>query len=319
MSSRNYWSDEETEYLRKSYAGNVRTETICKELKGKSVGQIYSRIRYLGLKQRGRGTNQPSKITWTKEDVSFIKNNFHQMTNVQLAKSLGKQLTIVRMKCRELNLLHIELEYWTAEQVDYLKANYKTIGDTAMAKLFESKWPKKKGWSRKHIEKKRRYLKLKRTMEEEFTIRTGRFDAAQYKDFNGKEFKQGRKRLWFQNGKYRWMIKVGKSFVHLHRHKWETLRGPIPNNKKLCFKDGDTTNVRMSNLICLTRSQLANRVASKIHDELSDSYIAGLLSWRNPEMKKHLLNHPGIIEAKRAQILENRAAGRSRCKPKTKK
>src|SRR5690606_24936246 len=105
-----------------------------------------------------------------------------------------------------------------------------------------------------------------------------------------------------------------KKFVHYHRYKWEKHRGPIPKNKKLHFLDGDTTNCKLSNLVLLTRAQLARRISNKNHRELSDSYIAGILSWRDPEMKRHIMNHPGIIDAKRQQIIAHRKMGIHRCK-----
>lgn len=314
MADRRYRSAAEIDYLRKVYPTGVPVKTIAKKL-GISTSDVYYSVSYYQIERRR--SHQPNRIEWSTRDIQFIKKNFHSMTNVQLAKKLKKKLTKVRDKCRELGLKHMELEYWTPEQVDYLKANYKTKGDTQLAAEFQQRWPKKKLWTFKHIDKKRGYLGLKRTIEEQFTIRTGRFNADDYKDLKDgrvKEFPQGKKRLWFQNGKYRWMIKIGKSFVHYHRYKWEKLRGPIPDGYKLHFKDGDTTNCRISNLELLTRSALAKKVSDKNHSELSDSYIAGILSWRDPEMKKHIINHPGILDAKRQQILSNRKMGLHRCK-----
>jgi hypothetical protein len=311
---RRYWSEEDTNYLREAYTSGVRCVEIKKHLSNKTYSEVYCRISYLQLNKRGRGSNQPSKIKWTERDIAYIKKNFHSSTNVQIAKALNKHLTVVRNKCRELGLLHMELEYWTDEQVEYLKANYKAKGDSALAAEFNERWHKKKGWSKKHIEKKRRYLHLKRSLEEQFLIRTGRFQAKDYTDFDGKKFVQGKKRLWFANGKYRWMIKIGNMFQPYHRFKWEKLRGPIPKNKKLCFLDGDTTNCSIKNLALFTRAELARRIATKNHSDLTDSYIAGLLSWKDPELKKHIINHPGLIDAKRQQILLNRSMGLSKCK-----
>lgn len=312
---RKYWTDEETNYLREAYTSGVRVEEIGKRLTRFDFSNIYRRIRYLKLKLRGRGSNQPGKIVWTKDEIKYIKDHFHSSTNVQLAKALNKKLTVLRAKCRELGLLHMQLEYWTEEQVQCLRELYQTIGDSQLAALFQERWPKNKGWTNKHIEKKRKYLKLKRTTGEEFLIRTGRFNASDYKDFDGKQFPEGKKRLWFRNGKYRWVIKIGKSFTPYHRYKWEKLHGPIPSDKKLLFKDGDTTNCRMSNLVLLSRSDLAKVVSRKIHAQVSDSYVAGILS-RDQELKKHLLQHPELLAAKRKQILLNREMGISKCKSK---
>ena len=107
-----------------------------------------------------------NKIVFTNEMLDYIKHNFNTYTNHQLAIKLGITLTVLRNMTRELGLKHIELQYWTLEQINYLKENYKTKGDTEIANYFQNKFIKNKKWSKKHIAKKRRYLKLKRTQEE---------------------------------------------------------------------------------------------------------------------------------------------------------
>jgi hypothetical protein len=313
MGKRKYWSEEDTAYLRDAYTSGVSTAEIKKRLNNKTFAEIYARISYLQLSKRGRGSNQSSKIKWTDADIQFIKENFHTMTNPAMAKALNKKISVFRAKCRELNLLHMEMEYWTTEQVDYLKANYRTKGDQQIADEFQDQWPKKKGWTKKHIDKKRGYLGLQRTTEEQFLIRTGRFNAEDYKDFNGKNFPEGKLRMWHQNGKFRWMIKVGKKFIAYHRYVWEQAHGPIPNDKKLYFLDGDTTNYDLSNLALMSKAELAKAVSTKVHAELSDSYLAGILS-RDKEAKRVILQHPELLAAKRSAILLNRKLGLSRCK-----
>jgi len=88
------------------------------------------------------------------------------MTNRQLAASLNLRLTVTRNKCRELGLKRIEMEYWTDEQILFLKEHYKKMGDVEIAEIFEKRWPKNKPWRKQHINKKRKYLKLLRTAEE---------------------------------------------------------------------------------------------------------------------------------------------------------
>ena len=107
-----------------------------------------------------------NKIDWTDKRLKFLKENYNTMTNQQIADSLGLKITAVRHKCYELGLYKMTLEYWTDEQVDFLLKNYKEKGDTELSEIFNEKWHKDKGWTKKHIEKQRRYLKLKRTPEE---------------------------------------------------------------------------------------------------------------------------------------------------------
>ena len=97
----------------------------------------------------------------------------------------------------------MELQYWTAAQTRFLRDNYKAFGDTELAEIFEIKWFKAKGWTKKHIEKKRRYLKLKRTTEEKRQIKIRNTKMGRFKICNEKMWKKrgvtpvGEKRVWF--------------------------------------------------------------------------------------------------------------------------
>lgn len=110
-----------------------------------------------------KGAIPVNKTKWTNAMEEFLKENYLTMTNAQLAKSLGLSLTVTRNKLAELNICRIEMEYWNDAQIQYLKENFTTTGDVELAEYFQKTWPKNKKWTKKHIAKKRRYLKLKRT------------------------------------------------------------------------------------------------------------------------------------------------------------
>lgn len=306
---RRYWTEKEVAYLKRTYSNlKYSVARIARHL-NMSSAEVYNQARNHGL-SRNKGV-PVNKGLWSAAQIKFIRQNFHSMTNVALARKLGKTLTVVRNKCRELGLLHMVMEYWTQEQVEFLKANYRTIGDVELAKIFQERWPKQKLWTSKHIDKKRGYLGLKRTVAEWASMRTHRFEPDQYKDFDGKTFPQGKERIWSSNGVSRRMIKVGKDFVHKARHVWELSRGPIPKGMKVHFKDGNTLNCSLSNLELLTKSELARKISVRNHKVLSDNYIAGLLAsgWHTPvdkNLKKLLLQNPELLEAKRLQLLNNR-------------
>lgn len=312
---RNYWTDQEVEFLKAHYSAAAHSKEIAEKL-GRSVTEVNGKAAYLGLKRRDRGS--VFRTPFSEDEISFIKENFHKMNNRQIAKALGKTLTVVRNKCRELGLLHMELEYWTEEQIEYLKAHYKLKGDSEIAREFNKLWPKKKLWTKKHIDKKRGYLGLRRTQEEQFRIRTGRYLETDYADFNGLNFPQGKKRLWLNNGKFRWMIKVGPVFVSMARFIWEQAHGPIPKGMKILFIDSDTSNCTLANLRLVSQADIGRIIAEKSHGKLSDGYVAGVMAFKNPEMKKILLNCPTLLEAKRQQLLLNRQLGKSKCKVKQK-
>jgi hypothetical protein len=103
---------------------------------------------------------------WTEDMITYLKENFNSKTNKQLADHLGLKLTITRNKCRELGLKRMELEYWSREQVEFLKNNYKTLGDVEIMDHFKKHWPKVKGWKRGAIRKKRQQMGLERSPQE---------------------------------------------------------------------------------------------------------------------------------------------------------
>jgi hypothetical protein len=79
---------------------------------------------------------------------------------------------------------------WTWEMDAYLIDNYEWIGDLYLAEMFEAKFPKGYPWTKKHIEKRRSYLKLIRTTEQEKTLR---LIACIYNNRDGKAWdKRGR-------------------------------------------------------------------------------------------------------------------------------
>lgn len=209
------------------------------------------------------------KTQFTEQDVTFIKDNFYKMTNPQLAQALDMTLTVVRKKCYELGLKRMEMEYWTKEQVDYLIFNYKNIGDVELAEYFNTTWAKNKGWTKKHIEKKRRYLKLKRTPGEIEKIHTrniekGRFaNAPQLAWANRYVAKEGEVREWETKRGYRFkVIKLKKGFVHYAPWLWEQHYGPIPKGMCVKTKDG-SLNVVIDNLEIITRAEHGSRNSIK--------------------------------------------------------
>lgn len=261
---------------------------------------------------RRKGSVPVNKIVWTDDMISFLKENFFNMTNRQLAQSLKLRLTATRIKCYELGLLRMEMEYWTPEQVDFLKENYQTIGDTELATLFTELWAKKKGWTKKHIEKKRRYLNLKRTAQQKRAIKirntdNGMFSVNHYKRWQGRVAKVNEVRVWLtsQNklGKF---VKTEKGFIPYAPVVWEMHNGPIPKGHVIRFIDGNNLNCNIENLKLITRKEHAQLNTCVASQGLSDNYVAGVMSHRDKELRKLIKQNPEIIQLKREQLLLNR-------------
>lgn len=255
----------------------------------------------------------PNKHIWTKAEEKFILRNWPTCTNRELANGLGITLTLVRSKCYEMGLKRIELEYWTEKQVEFLTTFYKLIGDTEIAKIFNNNWPKNKPWTEKHIEKKRKYLKLVRTKKQIAAIHQRNVDQGVFLKGTIKRWvttgqaKEGEIRMWRMNtGNLFPMIKIAGKFIHWNRWAYAKYVGPIPKGMNVCFKDGDVYNTTIENLELLTREQLALRNVASASKILSDNYVAGIMSHGDKNLRSVLLEQKTLIEIKRKQLLLNR-------------
>lgn len=208
------------------------------------------------------------KIFLLPEEKEFVKLNWQSMTNPELAKSLGLRLTRFRGLLREMGLKRIEMEYWTPEQTNYLLDNYKKIGDTEIANYFQINSPKTKPWSKKHIEKKRRYLCLKRTKEELKQIKTrnrlqGVWNTENHRWKQVECSKNGDIRQWNNpyNNKLFYVIKTEKGFVHYYRWLWKESFGSLPSNKLVVPKKEapKDTLLKINQLEVIDRTEHAKR------------------------------------------------------------
>lgn len=219
------------------------------------------------------------KIEFSEQDIQFIKDNFQHMTNDEIAHAMGLKKTRVRTLAYEMGLKRMELEYWTKEQVIFLKDNYKEIGDTEIAEIFENEWPKNKGWSKKHIEKKRRYLVLKRTPTELEAIRLRNQINGRYAVCNKKRWEAtgsneiGTIVVWNTAGYKMAHIKTPEGYVHYNRWLWEQNYGAIPKGINIVRKQGCPEIPTIEFLEQITKQEHARRNKSKffnLPDELKE-------------------------------------------------
>lgn len=124
----------------------------------------------LGVKKTAAAKAYYSRTDWTADREGFIRDNFFIMTNAQLAKAVGVTLTVLRNKTREMGLKRNEVENWKPAAIAFLVANYKQMGDVEIMENLRRLWPRKIGWNRGHIHKKRGLLKLFRSDEEKLAI-----------------------------------------------------------------------------------------------------------------------------------------------------
>jgi len=211
------------------------------------------------------------KTYWSPEDIQFILENHSNMSNTDIANALGKTLTVTRIKCYELGLKRMILEYFTPEQTQYVIDNYQTKGDFEIAKDMNQLYPKIKSWNKKMIEKKRRYLNLKRTPEQIKAIITRNhkegltFSIGQYNSERLNKIKEGTRRIWAGLE----FIKINNKFIPYNRYLWELNNGPIPKDMIVRKTNKNLPNT-IENLIIISKAEHAT-INSKIR--LPKEYI----------------------------------------------
>ena len=162
------------------------------------------------------------KILFSDYDIQFIKENFKIMTNQQIADALGMKKTKVRTKAYELGLKRMTLEYWPKDAVKFLKENFHKIGNIEMCRIFNNEFPKQKGWTPNHIDKKMEQLKLKRTKLDWYTIKERNRDNGSFGNRNPKNNPPPPKSYFYLNAKTRIEVKPGQS-IELLKQKYNLI------------------------------------------------------------------------------------------------
>lgn len=204
-------------------------------------------------------------MEFSKQHLEFIQIHYNSYTVVELHRLISEELGYkyalqhFRMQLYNAGYRKIDIQYWTNEQIDYLKDNYKSNGDKELAEQFNLKWKKIGGWTFKHIEKKRNYLRLKRTPEELFLIK----EKAKAKGV----YVEGVKKMWKTRGENPlgtilvWdgdkFIKTAKGYIHLRVFNYQVFIGAIPKDKIINHIDGNNLNCDPINLTAVTRSEHA--------------------------------------------------------------
>lgn len=212
------------------------------------------------------------KVVLTKDEKEFIKTNHSKLTNQQLADALNLKLTTCRTLCYAMGLYRMRLEYWTDEQVVFLRAHYQVKGDTELAMIFNEKWHKNKGWTKKHIQKKRRYLNLKRSESEKKKIKERNTAMGMFADCAKKRWQTlgvtpvGEVRIWKTKHGYEYpVIKTADGFVHHNLWLWKKHYGDP--EKGMVVRPVQTAPIipDISELYLVTRAEHARLNASSYH------------------------------------------------------
>lgn len=253
--------------------------------------------------------NSPSnKIAFTDEMREFVVDHYNKMTNQQLADALGVKVTWLRIHIYAMGLKRQNFEYFTAEQVDFLKVNYVFYGNTELAEIFNIMFPRKiKPWTIDSFEKKLGYLKLKRTKQQLDDIRNryvklGRFADGSKKAWSVRGVMQvGQIKVWRQNDKQAAYIKTEFGFMQLSRYLWELHYGKIPKNKFVVLNPGAPVICSIDDL------ELIDQVEHCLRNSTSNRSIVRRCFREKDEQKvnQFIEQLPQLIDVKRKQILLN--------------
>lgn len=255
------------------------------------------------------GNQGNSRIVWQGWQVAFLKRRWQEMTAQQLADRLGLRRTTVRMKLYSLGLKKMELERWTPQQEECLRRNYKTLGDTELAEIFNRRWKKQKGWTNKHIDKKRLQLGLKRTRAEVAYIRRrniekGRFAmcAAKAWETRGEKAAEKETLLWRQGDTVIAVNKVNGRWVHHAPWYYRKHIGPVPKGMVVRVKDGNVANITKDNLELVSRAENA-RLNRTQGPEYKREKIKSFIKYQITQNEKQ------IIRLKRSPVCTTGKAG----------
>ncbi len=309
------WTPEMYERLKELYPTHTNKE--LEVITGWTTKEMQYRAGVLGVvKTKETECRAIRKIEYIHDHETFIRENFDKMTNKELAAAMGFTIQYIRVKCHGMGLYRMRLEYWTEDQIQYLKDNYQHIGDKELSELFESKWKKNKSWTIKHIEKKRNYLNLKRTKAELQAIQDRNVELGRFKNCPTNRWlkygvsKDGEIRMWrCQNGRYVPFIKVNGRFTHWARYTWEQANGPVAPGVNIVFKNNDPWEYPkgIEILTAVSDSELSRRNSQISSIGLSDNYIAGMLSHGHPEIREEIRSNQALLDLKRNELLLSRA------------
>lgn len=199
-------------------------------------------------------------MKWINDIETFVRDTNDLLSNREMAAIIGcAPSTVSWLRCR-MGLKKMELEYWTPTQVKWLRYLYTWMGDYEIALIFDEAYPKAKGWTLKHIEKKRKYLGLKRTREQLLSIKRrnyafGCFKGSLQKIHDSRRAPVGTVRLW--NGiPY---IRTATGNERLMRYTWEQHYGPIPKGMNVVRRDRTKSEEDITNLELISNAELGMR------------------------------------------------------------
>jgi hypothetical protein len=264
------WTNEQLQQLREMWPNNpARIIAPALGLSRAAVKAKAFKLRLRKLPTYNRARVSPQALT--NEERTFVIDNYTKFPNHELAKITGRSESAIQAIGREFNLSR--------------------KNDGCFKKGHRSWNFRMKGIQPYHA--KTVATQFKKGNKSANTLYDGAITIrSAHKDRNDKPYK---------------FIRVEGKWLLYHRWMWEQQYGAVPAKHIVIFIDGDTMNVDIGNLECISMAENARRnynpkgqYASK---ELSDKYIAGRMAKGDKKLRKALINGaPELIELKRIQL-----------------
>ncbi|WP_115867169.1 HNH endonuclease signature motif containing protein [Marinoscillum furvescens] len=295
-----------------------------------------------------------------QEKINYIYANYRRESSSDMARVLGVSASVVKrfMNEKGLKVSKAQSRKWaaeklkgktslTAEQDQFIKANYDKIGSKTIAR--------KIGKSDTAVRTRMRQLGIVVPDEVKARIRQESYFKKGHNPANaGKkgvrvspksEFKKGqqpantlhdgaislRTHINYRTGQqYKsWHIRISKGkWIQLNRYVWEKEHGPIPPKHIISFVDGNPLNCDISNLECISMAENARRnrnsekagQTNKLNWEEggSDKRVASYIVGADTEMQSMVIKEaPELLELKRTQFQLNKQINDEKSRRKT--
>jgi len=216
-----------------------------------------------------RSNGKPTRIAWPREVKRFIREYKGKLHNTELLKQvsvmMGREINMstFRHQLERMGYRPNKLVHWTPGQTQFLLDNYQTMGNLELADKLNALKLSKRKFVKKHIEKKMVLLGLERTSEELRAIVESHKKRHRYPG-RVKAHPEGAIRIWSVNGTPFEHIKINGTFTKYARHVYEQHHGPIPKGHMIVFKDCNTLNTDIRNLLVIPRKGMGKEYHRKI-------------------------------------------------------
>ena len=228
---------------------------------------------------------------WSYAEIKFLEDNYCQMTNRQMAEKLGRSMLSVMSRLRFYGLVRPK----------HVIAARKNAGQFKTGLV---------PWN-----KDLKGIRLSPATE----FKKGNLPAQTKYDGCIRKRRHGPSKTDY------FYIRISQSkWKPLHHYNWEKLHGKIPPKHIVAFKDGNSTNPNIENLVLMSRADNVRRNydPQKTGATLKKKWDSGelyhdrncliFMSREDRELREELKKHPELIQLKKAQLKHRRALNERR-------